>query len=72
MSLKTTDSITVGSLGFGAVYLNWVSTYGTAVVTTLAILIAVVTLAQKVQEMARNWRKRKEMDGDVPNNDGGK
>lgn len=66
MNLRSTDPITVGGLGAGAAYLNWVSTYGTAVVTTLAILVALVTLVTKVQELRANWRKRKEMDGDVP------
>lgn len=67
MSFRSTDPITVGGLGAGAAYLNWVSTYGAAVVTTLAIVVALVTLVTKVQELRANWRKRKEKDGDVPN-----
>lgn len=70
MNLRSTDPITVGGLGAGAAYLNWVSTYGTAVVTTLAILVAILTAYAKVQEIRRNWRKRKEMDGDVPDESG--
>lgn len=71
MSTASTDALTVGGLGLGAAYLNWVATYGTSVVTTLAILIAVVTLVSRVQEFlqARGKRKKKETTGDGPDND---
>lgn len=64
MTAKTPDAITVGGLGIGAAYLNWVSTYGTAVVTTLAIMVALLTVFTKAQEIVKNWRNRKERPGD--------
>lgn len=64
MSLRPTDPVTVSSLGAGAAYLQWVSTYGTAVVTTLAILVGVLAVASKVMELRSWWIKRKERPGD--------
>lgn len=59
MSTKVSDVTVVGGLGFGAAYMNFVSTYGTAVITTLAILVAVVTLVLRVQEFMTNLKNSK-------------
>lgn len=70
MSAGKTDALTVGGLGLGAAYVNWISTYGTAVVTTLAILVAAVTLASRAHEFYEKWRqRRKEKTGDGPERD---
>lgn len=60
MSTKVSDVTVVGGLGFGSVYMNFVSTYGGAVITTLAILVAVVTLVLRVQEFMQNLKASKE------------
>lgn len=70
MSAGRVDALSVGGLGLGAAYINWVSTYGSAIVTTLAILVAAVTLAAKVHEFYERWNKRrKEKTGDGPARD---
>lgn len=71
MNDKGIAYVQTGSLGAGAAYLNWVSTYGTAVVTTLAILVALLTAANQGRALylsIRDKRKlKKEKDGDVHN-----
>lgn len=64
MSLRPTDPVTVSSLGGAAAYLNWVSTYGASIVTTLAILVGVTALAKNGWDLYDKWRKRKERPGD--------
>ncbi|UOL49249.1 hypothetical protein [Stenotrophomonas phage BUCT603B1] len=71
MSYRPSDAVTVTSLGAGASYLNWVSTYGASVVTTLAILVAVTALAKNGWDLYDKWRKQKQEDGDVHSNNGG-
>lgn len=57
MSNRAVSDLTVvGGLGAGSAYLNFVSTYGSAVITTLAILVAVVTLVLRVQEFMNNLK----------------
>ncbi|ACE75767.1 P27 [Xanthomonas phage phiL7] len=60
MSTKVSDVTVVGGLGLGSVYMNFVSTYGGAVITTLAILVAVVTLVLRVQEFMQNLKESNE------------
>lgn len=62
--------VQAGSLGAGAIYLNWVSTYGAALVTTLAILVAALTAVNQGRALYLSFRdkranKQKEKDGDV-------
>lgn len=77
MNDKGISYVQAGSLGVGAAYLNWVSTYGTAVVTTLAILVALLTAANQGRALYVSFREKrtnnKEKDGDVQCNElGGK
>jgi hypothetical protein len=48
-----------GGLGAGAAYLNWVSTYGTAAVTTLAILVAFLTAVNQGRQLYLSFRRRR-------------
>ncbi len=57
MNGKIGDFLAVGGLGAGAAYLNFVSTYGAAIVTTLAILAGVIVLGLRGYEL---WAKIKE------------
>lgn len=50
------DLAVISGLGLGAAYLHFVSDYGAAVLTTLAILTAAVTLLLRITEL---WSKRK-------------
>lgn len=50
------DLAVISGLSLGAAYLQFVSTYGAVILTTLAILTAVVTLLLRITEL---WSKRK-------------
>uniref|UniRef100_A0AAU7J8M3 Holin n=1 Tax=Xanthomonas phage MK21 TaxID=3148942 RepID=A0AAU7J8M3_9CAUD len=54
------DLTVVGGLGMGSAYLNFVSSYGSAIITTLAVLVAVVTLALRVQEFIYKLKKQRQ------------
>lgn len=54
------DLTVVGGLGMGSAYLNFVSSYGSAIITTLAVLVAVVTLALRVQEFLYKLKKHRQ------------
>jgi hypothetical protein len=51
-------------LSAGAVYLSFISTYGTAIVTTLAIVYAVLQMYLRWQEHKAIMRKNKETSDD--------
>lgn len=51
-------------LSAGAVYLSFISTYGTAIVTTLAIVYAVLQMYLRWQEHKAIVRKNKETSDD--------
>ncbi|KOR44983.1 hypothetical protein ADT27_13375 [Xanthomonas oryzae] len=53
------DVAVVGSLGAGSVYINFISTYGSVLITSLAILVAGITLVLRVQEFIYKHRKEK-------------
>ncbi|WQZ00682.1 lysin [Xanthomonas phage NP1] len=51
------DVAVVGSLGAGSIYMNFISTYGSVLITSLAILVAGITLVLRVQEFIYKYRK---------------
>ncbi|WBK39662.1 holin protein [Xanthomonas phage L522] len=53
------DVAVVGSLGAGSIYMNFISTYGSVLITSLAILVAGITLVLRVQEFIYKYRKEK-------------
>lgn len=48
------------SLGLAAGYLNFISMYGAAIVTTIAIIVGIVNLANGVMTFMEKRRKKKE------------
>ncbi len=52
-------------LSVGAVYLSFISTYGTSIVTTLAIVYAVLQMYLRWQEHKAIMRKNKETSDDA-------
>jgi hypothetical protein len=51
------------SLGIAAVYLNFISMYGAAIVTTLAIVVGLVNLVNGVMTFMEKRKKKKEAAG---------
>jgi hypothetical protein len=63
-----TEIARVAPLGFGATYLTFISEYGAAIVTTLAIVYAVLQMVLRVMEHRAIMQKAEKETKDVEGN----